>query len=420
MRTVRPFTGPTADTRTREVRRTTRQPSRVRVLGGHPECRPWRNREYDVHHADPDDPSRGPASGPNQNDVNDPFGGNDGANQARRPAGSPVQVFAPGFRNPYDLVIASTGNHAGKMYVPDNGPNGGWGDTPVGEGTPNCTNQTVAQAETGASDALHLVTPGYYGGHANPTRQREQHVQRSIPGAVEQPGGVRLPARRRQARQHHLAVAELLGRHRRVHHGQLRRSDDRQPAHHEFYQARKVVRIVLDSAGSAVTLREDNFATFSTGRPLDVVTIGSGQAFPGTIRLETSPRTRSTCWSQTTSAAAGRHLHRRRRSDPRRGRRRLHQRRRDRQRDQPVLGRRQPEGLGQRRGLEPQRPGRRQRRRCPTPTTRSRSIARTGRRRGCRSPELRRTTDTQAGGLLDLGLHRADDQRHDELAEPVR
>jgi hypothetical protein len=47
------------------------------------------------------------------------------------------------------------------------------------------------------------------------------------------------------------------------------------------YQARKIVRISLNSAGTAVTLRNDDFATFSTpSRPLDVTT---GGPFAGTI-----------------------------------------------------------------------------------------------------------------------------------------
>ncbi len=230
-----------------------------------------------------DDPSRGPASGPNQNDVNDPFGGNDGANQARMTAGSPVKVFAPGFRNPYDLVIATTGNHAGKMYVPDNGPNGGWGDTPVGEGTPNCTNQSVAQAETGANDALHLVTAGYYGGHANPTRGNANNTfNGQSPVLSSNP----LECDFRSSKTSETTSISLLpnssdgiaeyttGNFGGAMTGNLLIAS---------YQARKVVRIVLNSAGSAVTLREDNFATFSTGRPLDVATMGSGQAFPGTI-----------------------------------------------------------------------------------------------------------------------------------------
>jgi glucose/arabinose dehydrogenase len=65
-------------------------------------------------------------------DANDPFGGNDGKNQAKIVPGCPVQVYAPGFRNPYDLLIA----RSGKMYTIDNSGNPGWGDVPVNEGPP--------------------------------------------------------------------------------------------------------------------------------------------------------------------------------------------------------------------------------------------------------------------------------------------
>src|SRR5688572_5400958 len=99
-------------------------------------------------------------------DANDPFGGNDGKNQARIVSGGPVQVFASGFRNPYDVLIT----RSGKMYTIDNGTNEGWGDVPVNEGPAgNCTNDAN---EPGIStrDTLHLLSQGYYGGHPNPTR----------------------------------------------------------------------------------------------------------------------------------------------------------------------------------------------------------------------------------------------------------
>jgi hypothetical protein len=104
---------------------------------------------------------------PGNPDANDPFGGNNGLNQAKLVPGGPVQVYAPGFRNPYDLVIT----RSGRMYTIDNGGNAGWGDIPIGAG-PNgtCTN---AQNEPGTTspDSLHFITgPGYYGGHPNPTR----------------------------------------------------------------------------------------------------------------------------------------------------------------------------------------------------------------------------------------------------------
>ena len=104
---------------------------------------------------------------PGVNDLNDPFGGNDGKNQAKIVPGGPVQVHSPGYRNPYDLVITQ----AGRLYSIDNGPNAGWGNVPVNEGPAgNATNQ-INEPGTTYGDSLHFVTAaGYYAGHANPTR----------------------------------------------------------------------------------------------------------------------------------------------------------------------------------------------------------------------------------------------------------
>lgn len=129
-----------------------------------------------------DDPSR-PNTGPGGSDENDPFGGNDGANMAMIVAGGPVQVYSPGFRNPYDIVIHSEG----WIYTVDNGPNAGWGGPLIA-----CSN---AQNESGSShdfDGLHKVGElgdggGYYGGHPNPFRANASNTingQSPIP-----PGG---------------------------------------------------------------------------------------------------------------------------------------------------------------------------------------------------------------------------------------
>jgi hypothetical protein len=100
-------------------------------------------------------------------DSNDPFGGNDGKNQAKLVPGGPVQVYAPGFRNPYDLVLTSSG----RIYSVDNGPNAGWGDVPVGEGPGGNATNGVNEPGVTHGDSLHFVSgPGYYGGHPNPTR----------------------------------------------------------------------------------------------------------------------------------------------------------------------------------------------------------------------------------------------------------
>ena len=97
----------------------------------------------------------------------DPFGGDDGQNQARLVPGGPVQLHATGFRNPYDVVLT----RKGQMFVVDNGANAGWGDVPAG-----CTN---ARREGGTYelDTLHHVSErGYYGGHPNPIRGSRVNV----------------------------------------------------------------------------------------------------------------------------------------------------------------------------------------------------------------------------------------------------
>ncbi|MEX0289129.1 MAG: PKD domain-containing protein [Flavobacteriaceae bacterium] len=130
---------------------------------------------------DPDDPSY------NGVDVNDPWGGNDGLNQAMIVPGGPVQIFSPGFRNPYDLVVTESG----AVYTTDNGANGGWGGIPINEGGGSVTNNydtnetggnSASQAPDGEFmnnvDHLQLITTNkeaytfgsFYGGHPNPTR----------------------------------------------------------------------------------------------------------------------------------------------------------------------------------------------------------------------------------------------------------
>lgn len=111
-----------------------------------------------------DDPAR-----PGDPDRNDPFGGNDGRNQARLPAAGPVTVYARGLRNAYDLLITE----AGVMFTIDNGANPGQGGIPVQEGPGGrCTNEpNESESLEGNIDTLHLIpASGYYGGAPNPTR----------------------------------------------------------------------------------------------------------------------------------------------------------------------------------------------------------------------------------------------------------
>lgn len=126
-----------------------------------------------------DDPNPARAHNPDGSDLHDPFGGNDGLNQAKIVAGGPVQIYASGFRNPYDVLIAKTPGKVGKMYTFDNAGNSGWGGYPKnnglldGNGASLATNEYVP-GEPGVvnnKDGLHLISgPGYYGGHPHPLR----------------------------------------------------------------------------------------------------------------------------------------------------------------------------------------------------------------------------------------------------------
>ena len=123
-------------------------------------------------------------------DVGDPFGGDDGFNQAIPEIGGPVQIFSSGYRNAYDVVITENGN----IYTYDNGPNTGWGGVPliynsndqnIGDETTttyNPENGDYVKGEfnesgsTGFGDTLHFIgtindaNGTYYGGHPNPIR----------------------------------------------------------------------------------------------------------------------------------------------------------------------------------------------------------------------------------------------------------
>ena len=121
-------------------------------------------------------------------DIGDPFGGNNSLNQAIPEANSPIQIFAPGFRNAYDVLIAENG----KIYTSDNGGNSLWGgfpniydsatDTYLGDEStmtydPNLhyiKNELNENGSTLVIDPLHFVgtindaNETYYGGHPIP------------------------------------------------------------------------------------------------------------------------------------------------------------------------------------------------------------------------------------------------------------
>jgi hypothetical protein len=155
-------------------------------------------REYIYDIPTLDDPTRPNVNGiedPNTigytgEDINDPFGGNDGLNMAIVVPNGPVQILSPGYRNAYDLVVTESG----ALYVTDNGANQGWGGFPANEGGGSVTNNYINPQPGDTSpdtdgefinnvDHLQLVTTDlstydfnntFYGGHPNPIRANPQ------------------------------------------------------------------------------------------------------------------------------------------------------------------------------------------------------------------------------------------------------
>jgi large repetitive protein len=120
-------------------------------------------------------------------DLGDPWGGNNGLNQAIPEPGSPVRIHSPGYRNAYDVVFT----RSGELYTFDNGPNSGWGGTPfvytaagvrkgyIGQSGVSfdaaagdwCSNEFNESGSRTIGDPLKRISAaGYYGGHPAPIR----------------------------------------------------------------------------------------------------------------------------------------------------------------------------------------------------------------------------------------------------------
>ncbi|OWY20548.1 choice-of-anchor D domain [Sphingobacteriales bacterium UPWRP_1] len=211
-------------------------------------------------------------------DPNDPFGGNDGKNQAMLVPNGPVQIYSSGYRNPYDLVVTASG----KMYTFDNGPNSGWGGPPA-----SCI-YAVSEPGTSQPDQLHLIPQqGFYAGHPNLTRANRNNTfnvtnpQTPVPAGMENPAEcnylypgtadgslITIPASTNGLTEY---TASNFGNN--LKNNLLAVSWNN-----------KVYRIQLNAAGTAVV---PGGATelFSglTSLPLDVVAQGDAGPFPGTV-----------------------------------------------------------------------------------------------------------------------------------------
>lgn len=217
------------------------------------------------------DPTR-----PGNPDANDPFGGNDGLNQAKLVPGGPVQIYSPGYRNPYDVVLTQ----GGRLYATDNGPNAGVGDVPVGEGTPGCTN-AVQEGGISAEDSLHLVEAGDYGGHPNPTRANTANTfggQSPVTTGDPQQCDWLAPGPARGSLTTFPESTDGIAEYTASNFSGAMTGDLLLTT----LADNLVYRIELNPAGDSVVSKTSLFSNVGK-RPLDVTTQGDNDVFPGTI-----------------------------------------------------------------------------------------------------------------------------------------
>jgi len=208
------------------------------------------------------------------NDANDPFGGNNGKNQAKLVANGPVELYATGFRNAFDLVMTDNG----KLYTFDNGPNNNWGGKPAN----NCKN-AVDDGGSKHSDSLHLVTRGSHAGHPNPTRgNKENTYNDSNPQSpveiAERPVECQHKGPDQDGSLTSIdASTNGLVEYDASNFGFAMKGDLVAVGFNET-----IYRVVLNDAGNAVTSKS-SLATKIGKSPLSVTAQGDADPFPGTI-----------------------------------------------------------------------------------------------------------------------------------------
>ncbi len=227
------------------------------------------NSTYDLPTLDDEDR-------PGANDANDPFGGNNGKNQAILENNGPVEIYASGLRNAYDLVLTENG----KLYTVDNGPNAGWGGNPLG----NCTDD-ISEGGSTYQDGLHLISgKGYYGGHPNPTRGSKNNKfnnsnpQSPIEGSANpEECNFKIPQSQDGALTLFGNSTNGLDEYTASNFGGAMQGDL------VIASFSKIIRRVqLNDSGTAVTSKSNLFTDVG-GTPLDLVAQGDNEPFPGTI-----------------------------------------------------------------------------------------------------------------------------------------
>jgi hypothetical protein len=216
---------------------------------------------------------------PGTPDAHDPFGGDDGKNQARLVPGGPVQIHAAGFRNPYDLVRTE----AGHLYTIDNGGNAGWGGEPQPDGpSGGCTNATVEPGDTDDDALIRIPGPGFYGGHPNPTRANPANTFNAT--NPQSPVSAASPVEcdyRTEVERGALASFAFstngLDEYTATNLGGAMQGDLIAASHNDA-----IYRISLSPDGTEVTSSTVLFSS-AASLPLDVTALGPADPFPGTI-----------------------------------------------------------------------------------------------------------------------------------------
>ena len=225
-------------------------------------------RTYDLPTLDDDNRDGNP-------DEHDPFGGDDGRNQAIVEPDGPVQLYATGFRNIYDLVLTENG----RLYTSQNGGAVHWGDPPAHEGPEGaCTNEPREPGHYDP-DSLHLVRRGGYYGHPNPTRGNRANTfnpdrQSPVPRARAVECDYRRPAERDPVTLFRTSTNGLAEYTASNFGGAIR--GDLLAASLDG----NVYRVELDAAGRRALQKQ---ALFTLVTPLDVTAQGDTGPFAGTI-----------------------------------------------------------------------------------------------------------------------------------------
>ncbi|MDQ3777503.1 MAG: PQQ-dependent sugar dehydrogenase, partial [Actinomycetota bacterium] len=208
-------------------------------------------------------------------DSGDPFGGNDGRNQAIVDPNGPVQVYAAGFRNAYDLALTT----GGRLYTIQNGGAKEWGDVPASEGPAGrCTNE-LREPGHYDPDSLHLVRRGGYYGHPNPTRGNRANAlnayrQSPVPEANPVECDYRRPADRAPVTLFRTSTNGL-AEYTASNFGGAFRGDLLAASFDGG-----VYRVKLDASGTRAVRRQRLFTLVT---PLDVTAQGDGGPFAGSI-----------------------------------------------------------------------------------------------------------------------------------------